>query len=130
MIFSIIEFIPSIGPFDNLLGFPLSSRQSFIVIKEFKMYSIQVDKVFATSINGSNFELKNFSIKSFNCSSQFVSLATLLNSLYSSESSYASYNSSSKSNIYFLRLYLFNHILSFLLYLLKSAISSKSCKNK
>lgn len=91
------------------------------------MYSFQVDKVFAISINGSNFKSKNFLIKSFNCSSQLFSLAALLNSLYSYESSYASLNSSSISNIYFLRLYLFNYIFSFLLYFQKSFISLKSC---
>ena len=54
-----------------------------IAIKEFKIYSFQVDKVFATSINDSNFELKNSSIKSFNCNYQFINLSNYLFIFYS-----------------------------------------------
>lgn len=76
LIFSIIESIPSICPFANLLGFPSSLKQSFIVANEFKIYSFQLDKVFANSISikESNFDLKNFGIKSSNCFLQFFNL--------------------------------------------------------
>ena len=55
-IFSILEFMPSIGPFDNLLGNSSLSRQSLILINEFIMYSFHVDSVLATSIKGSKLE--------------------------------------------------------------------------
>ncbi len=62
LIFSIVKFTPSIVKFDNLFVELSLSRTSSIPIKDFIIYSFQVNYVLATSTSGSNFEVNKFFI--------------------------------------------------------------------
>ena len=62
LIFFIVEFTPSIEQLDNFFVELSSSRTSSIPIKDFIIYSFQVNYVLATSTSTSNFEVKKFYI--------------------------------------------------------------------